>query len=37
MELSDLHFPSMTLAARFCTFCMIFMVYAGSPVNSDSA
>ena len=26
MELSDLCFPSITLAARFCTFCIIFMV-----------
>ena len=37
MELSDLCFLSMTLAARFCTFCIIFIVFVGSPVNSEFA
>ena len=37
MELSDFCFPSVTLAARFCMFCMIFVVLVGSPVSSEFA
>ena len=37
MELSDLCFPSITLAPRFCMFCMIFIVFAGSPIRSEFA
>ena len=37
MVLSYFCFPNIILAARFCTFCVIFIVFAGSPVSSKVA